>query len=193
MKQLITAALTLVLTLALVPAEAATKKKVVKKKAAPTRTKAVTVNPLGLMFGLGNAVYEQAVGDKNSFTAGLSFASYGSDINRLSLFGVTGSYRWWFDDAQKVMRGWYAGPELSINTVNWSFKLLGTESNANATFFGGGAQGGYQWIFNSAFTLNLGLSVGYAAGSFSTNVVGAPTPGFGGSYVGGNLGLGYAF
>jgi hypothetical protein len=152
----------------------------------------ITVNPLGLAFGLGNVSYERALSKENSWLVGANFGSYGVVDNRLTIFGATGAYRWWFDQ-EKALNGWFLGPELKIETVSWAFGVSDTNYTATGSFFGGGVQGGYQWVFRNGFTLNLGLNFDYLAGSVSTNVSGAPTLGFGGSGFGANLGLGYAF
>jgi hypothetical protein len=156
------------------------------------RQHAITVNPLGLAFGLGNLTYEQAINKQNSWLAGASFANWGIAGNSISVIGALASYRWWFEN-DKPISGWFLGPELQVVNVNWNYSVLNKDYTANGLMFGGGGQGGYQWVFNSGFTLNLGLSMGYLAGSVSSNVAGAPTLGFGGTYVSGNLGLGVAF
>jgi hypothetical protein len=152
----------------------------------------ITVNPLGLVFGLGNATYERALSRENSWLVGANFGSYGVTDNRLTILGAMGAYRWWFN-GRKALSGWYAGPEVKIETVTWAFGVDNSNYNATASFFGGGGQGGYQWVFRNGFTLNLGLNLDFMAGSLSTNITGAPTPGFGGLCAGANLGLGYAF
>ena len=151
----------------------------------------ITVNPLGLVFGLGNVSYERALSKDNSWLVGANYGSYGITDNRLTIFGVTGAYRWWAGD--KDLSGWFAGPELKIESVAWSYGVSGQTYNASGSFFGGGVQGGYQWVFHSGFTLNLGLNFDYLAGSISSNIAGAPSLTFGGSGAGANLGLGYAF
>jgi hypothetical protein len=152
----------------------------------------ITVNPLGLAFGLGNITYERALSKENSWLAGVDFGSYGTSDDKLSIFGASGAYRWWFDK-EKALNGWFAGPEVKIESVSWSFGVLGNNYSANGSFFGAGVQGGYQWVFRNGFTLNLGLNFDYLAGSIASNVTGAPALGFGGAGIGANLGLGYAF
>ncbi len=174
----------------LVPAtvDAATAK---KRKPSGARTQDITANPLGLVYGLANVTYEKALSNENSWLVGGLFSSRGVAGSSFTIIGAQGAYRWWFDET--MLTGWYAGPEVLVTSVNWNYEVLSSKYNASGIMFGGGGQGGYQWIFNNGFTLNLGGSIGYLAGSVSSNVSGAPSLGFGGVYTGGNLGLGIAF
>lgn len=162
-----------------------------KRKSSGARTQDITANPLGLVYGLANVTYEKALSNENSWLVSGLFTSRGVVGSNLTIFGASGAYRWWFDET--MLTGWYAGPEVLVTSINWSYEVLSTKYSASGLMFGGGGQGGYQWIFNNGFTLNLGGSIGYLAGSVSSNVAGAPALGFGGVYTGGNLGLGIAF
>lgn len=160
--------------------------------AASGRDQAVTANPVGLLFGLANVTYEHSLRRDNSWLAGVSFANFGVVGNSFTAIGAVGAYRFWFDSRRRL-NGFYLGPELQVLTVNWNYRVTNTDYNASGVMFGGGGQGGHQWVFNNGFVLNLGASLGYLAGSVASNVTGAPTLGFGGNYVGLNFGLGVAF
>ena len=165
---------------------------VARSSGEPARINDITVNPLGLAFGLGNLSYERSVNMSQSWLVGGNFGGYGVADNKLAIFGLTAAYRWWSSDVRR-MDGWFVGPELKYEGVTWTYTVAGSNYSANGGYIGGGVQGGYQWIFNGGFTLNLGLNYDYLAGSISSNVSGAPTINFGGAGAGANLGLGYAF
>ena len=104
------------------------------------------------------------------------------------------------------MKGWYAGAQAGYSTgkvklesSTFSFggfglndvETVSSETNFSALKFG--AKGGYQWVWNSGFSLDLNLGLAYnsfsyddESGNFSTLKGSGILPNLG-------FGLGYAF
>lgn len=116
----------------------------VKLNAQPN--KAITVNPLGLFWGVMNVQYEFQHTPANSIAIRANFVGYDMGSFSNSAFGIGGSYRW-YADKKPVVGLWY-GP--STDFLFWSAK----EKNKvapnvhNSTFFGLGGDIGYKWNFS---------------------------------------------
>lgn len=208
MKTLLFLLVTGALCAAPMSASAATKK---KAKASSSRTSEtrrqspasvdqdVSLNVLGALYGTLGITYEKRVGADNSFTVGGDWASRGMAGNTFTILGAHGSYRWWFDQP-RALSGWFVGPAAFLYNLSWSYDYptwngatwKTTTQTAGGMFFGAGAEGGYQYIFDNHFLLNGGLNLGYLAGGISSNA-GGPSLGFGGTYIGLIGSVGYAF
>lgn len=155
-------------------------------------TQDVSVNPIGLLVGTLGVTYERAVFDENSFTVGGDLALRGVPGNAWTILGAHGSYRWWLASPHRLS-GWFVGPAAFLYSLTWTYDYGRTQYSASGIYFGGGAEGGFQWVFKNGFLLNAGANLGYMAGSLSaasgTNV---SLP-FGGPYFGLLGSVGYAF
>ena len=137
----------------------------------------IKVNPIGFAFGIFNATYEKAVSENNSFTIGASYFNW-SNANASGIGGEA-AYRFYFSNNNDAPEGIYAAPFLGVHTIS-----IGDSSGFG---FGGGAQAGYQWIFDSGLALDLFFGYGYYAGGVdgsTTGVGGLPKLG---------VAVGYAF
>ncbi|HRP02317.1 MAG TPA: hypothetical protein PLE30_06685 [Candidatus Kapabacteria bacterium] len=100
----------------------------------------ITVNPIGLAFGLFNVTYEQALTPENSFTAGIVYWGYGG----WTAFGASASYRWYlFQDDEKMLKGLSFGP--LVNLGMWSYE---NNTYSSSTSLGVGAELAYKWIID---------------------------------------------
>ncbi|MGC3979404.1 MAG: DUF3575 domain-containing protein [Paludibacteraceae bacterium] len=85
----------------------------------------------------------------------------------ISLGGVGAGYRYYFTYAKKqVPSGFYVTPEAFFSFANVKDDA---DENYTATFFGIGAEIGYQWVWASGFTLDLGIGPMYTIISGNEN------------------------
>lgn len=156
----------------------------------------VTVNPLGLIFGLWNARYERALGDSAGIGLGLNYWGFGLTDWKYSILGGQLDYNFYLE--KHALTGWFVGPHLGIQVASISYKWINlitleeTNDTASSVFVNIGGQGGYRWIWNGGFTLALSGSLGYNAGS-SVTIGGVTSTGFGGIGFGAAADIGYAF
>lgn len=118
------------------------------------RTKVIKTNPLSLAFGNFNVTYEKVLNTKSSllFRGAYMFELFGVDVNTGSLgFG----YRYYVThEKEEIPSGFYLNPQTSLGFGS-------VESDANFTTFSIGAELGYQWAWESGFTLDLGIGPNY--------------------------------
>lgn len=110
----------------------------------------IKVNPISLAFGNINVTYERAINSATSvqISANYWYKILGTEVQGV---GVRVGYRFYITNRVKdAPEGFYAGPQLSFN----SLKERSTKESVNA--FGVGAILGYQWIFRSGVTLDIG-------------------------------------
>lgn len=121
-------------------------------------TNVIKTSPIGLAFGNFNATYEKVLNTKSSvlFSASYMYKLLGADI---SAGGVGAGYRYYFTHAKRVVpTGFWVMPEADF--------AFGSVKDANdkkksITTFSAGAQIGYQWAWDSGFTLDLGIGPHY--------------------------------
>ncbi|MFA6571662.1 MAG: hypothetical protein WCT77_10580, partial [Bacteroidota bacterium] len=107
-------------------------------------THAISANPIGLVFGLFNATYEQQVAPINSFTIN----GYYWSIVDWAAYGIGGSYRWYpklFDDGKRPLEGFSCGPLVQIGF--WKWNGWGTYSDYGGVSFAIGGEAAYKWVF----------------------------------------------
>jgi len=167
------------------------------RHSAPSVDKAISLNILGALYGTLGLTYEQMLSRENSFTAGLDYAGRGIAGNSFTILGAHGSYRWWFEQP-RAMSGFFAGPAAFIYNLTWSYDWYNVNNariekqSSGGFFFGAGAEGGYQYVFDNGLLLNGGANLGYLAGGINS-AAGGPSLGFGGPYLGLLGSVGYAF
>ncbi len=121
-------------------------------------TNVVKTNPIGLAFGNFNVTYEATLNSKSSilFSASYMYKLLGIDI---SAGGVGIGYRYYFTHAKRaVPEGFWIMPE--------GIFAFGSVKNSNNNREGiktlsCGAQLGYQWTWDSGFSLDLGIGPRY--------------------------------
>jgi Protein of unknown function (DUF3575) len=167
---------------------------------ASAQESAIKVNPLSLLGGTDLVSYEFKLGEKSTGIVGGGIGGFKIGDAKYSNLGGEVQYRYYFEEA---LKGWYAGGQVGYSSGKVKFEnTVSIDSNGNfvsgssETNFGSlkiGAKGGYQWIWDSGFTLDLNLGVAYNSfsydssdGAFSTLKASGVLPNFG-------FGLGYAF
>ncbi len=110
----------------------------------------IKVNPLSLAFGNFNVTYERALNPSSSIqiSANYWYRLLGTEVTG---FGFRAGYRFYITNRVKPAPiGFYAGPQISFN----SLKEKSSEESVSAT--GVGFMLGYQWVFRSGVSLDLG-------------------------------------
>jgi len=156
----------------------------------------IKVNPLALLGGTDLVSYERALGDQSSAIVGAGYAGYKFGGFKYTNIGGRLEYRYYFDE---VLSGWFAGgiaQYQSGKVESETSDIFGTDeldSETNFSSFGVGAKAGYQWVWDSGFSLDLSLGANYSKfsyddedGAFATLEGSGIFPQFG-------FGLGYAF
>lgn len=160
----------------------------------------IKVNPLSFFGGTDLVSFEHKLSDNSTGIVGAGLAGFKIGDAKYSSFGGELQYRYYFEEA---LKGWYAGGQAGyssgkVELENSGFIISGTSitttsSETNFSAFKVGAKGGYQWLWDSGFTLDLNLGVGYnsfkydsSEGSFSTLKASGVLPNLG-------FALGYSF
>lgn len=116
----------------------------------------IKTNPLGLAFGNFNAIYEKALNEKSSISVGASYlySFLGTDVTG---FGFNGEWRYYITNEKKpAPEGFYAGPSLGFR--NFSVR----DEDGSVSVVGIGGTVGYQWVWDSGVTLDLGAGPQYS-------------------------------
>lgn len=153
----------------------------------------IKVNPLSILGGTDLVSYEFKIGEKSSFLVGAGIGGFKIGDAKYSNYGAEVQYRYYFKEA---LKGFYVGGQAgySLGKVKTEGTLFTTEtSESNFGSFRLGAKGGYQWIWNSGFSLDLNLGLAY--NNFSYKDTNSSTSSLKASGILPNFGfgLGYAF
>lgn len=120
------------------------------------QTNAVKVGPFGFIFGNYNARYEMGLNETSSIQIGANVYSYDFLDNKVSGFGLDGSYRYYFNEA---ISGPYVSPVINFDFNNTT--LGGVEGNFS--LLGVSGLVGWQWVTGSNFVIDLSLGYGFAS------------------------------
>lgn len=161
----------------------------------------IKANPLSFFGGSDLVSFEHKLGDHSSALLGLGISGFKIGDAKYSSQGAEVQYRYYFDEA---LQGWYAGGQVGYNggKVKFENSYVYNTSTGNYdsgtqetkfTAFKVGAKGGYQWIWDSGFALDLNLGFGYNSYKYTDNS--GVFSGLKASGILPNLGfgLGYAF
>lgn len=145
--------------------------------------------------GLG-VLYDRALGYRNSINAGIAVAGAGPPSNYWTSLDLKLGYSWWihkdfWPHPDRPLLGWFVGPELKVNLVNWHLDAGNNSYNNSGTYVGGAAVGGYQWIFQPGLTARAYAEAGYLGGGLNGQY--GYSVGYGGPFVGGHLAVGWSF
>ena len=179
-----------------------------------TQKMAISVNPIGIAFGIYNAKFVMKLDDKSAINASAFYWSIvDTDWWTASAFGVGAAYDFFFSPT--ALNGWYAGPAVSVmfvsitdkeaepvySTVNYYGYTYQTVTGYTAkdysyVWFSIGGEIGYRWVLGGGFVVDLtgGLSyvIGSSPSSENTSAAAFNYTGISfGSLIGGSIG--YAF
>jgi opacity protein-like surface antigen len=125
---------------------------------------AIKVNPLAILGGTDLVSYERALSDN---TSGVISVGYGGfkfgDVSYKSIGGGL-QYRYYFDEA---LKGWYLAASVGYQSGDVEAETITIGGSSvdsdkfNFTALGVGVKAGYQWLWDSGFTLELNLGASY--------------------------------
>jgi hypothetical protein len=121
----------------------------------------IKLNPISLAFGNINAYYQRAIGKSSAIQIGANYwyRFLGTEVTG---FGVRGGYQFFVTSRTKHSpEGFYVGPHLSYNSLTEK----STDTSVSTT--GVGLMLGYQWIWKSGLSLDLGIGPMYTFASDS--------------------------
>lgn len=129
----------------------------------------ISANPLGLVFGVLNATYEQQIAPKNSFTISGAYLTY----NDWVAGSIGGSYRFYLlQEDVRAIQGFSFGPWAQL--AFWSWNGPSTYSYEGGSVFYIGAEAAYKWVFQGGFMvepllqLRFGVNKLEGLGGFSS-------------------------
>lgn len=160
----------------------------------------IKANPLSILGGSDLVSFEHKISDNSSVVIGAGIGGFKIGEAKYSSLGAEAQYRFYFNEA---LRGFYAGGQVGYTSgkvelegFSFSGDFEDFETSKSETDYGAlkvGAKGGYQWIWDSGFSLDLNLGIAYnkfnyksSDSSFDTLKASGVLPNFG-------FALGYAF
>jgi hypothetical protein len=157
----------------------------------------IKANPLALLGGTDMISFEHKLGGNSSILFGAGIGGFKIGDAKYSNMGAEFQYRYYFNEA---LKGLYAGGQVGYSsgkvTINTQSYFYPYNSITNETNFGSfklGGKGGYQWVWDSGFSLDLNVGIAYnnfsyknSDPTFSTLKASGVLPNFG-------FALGYAF
>ena len=117
----------------------------------------IKLNPISLAFGNINLIYQRALGKSSAVQIGGNYwyRFLGTEVTG---FGIRGGYQFFVTGRTKTApEGFYVGPHLSYN----SLKERETDVQNSVNTFGVGLMLGYQWVWKSGLSLDLGIGPMY--------------------------------
>lgn len=132
----------------------------------------VKVNPLGLLFGNASLSYERLLNEKSSVQLNANYGSWSLLETTISSVGAGLDYRMYISKTKVAPNGWYLSPGASFSNVSYSSTdINGDEITGAVSSIGLKVDGGYQWVWDSGFELELFLGAGYGIATGSSEGV----------------------
>jgi hypothetical protein len=113
------------------------------------------INPISLAFGNFNLSYQRALNDASAiqFGANYWYRILGTEVSGV---GARVGYQFFITNRSKpAPEGFYIGPQFGLNS------LTVKETDEKVTSVGIGLMLGYQWVWESGVTLDLGAGPMY--------------------------------
>ncbi|HNQ13758.1 MAG TPA: DUF3575 domain-containing protein [Bacteroidia bacterium] len=141
------------------------------------RMNAVKMNVFSPFVQTFSMFYERALNEESSLQLGFFYTGFSINDTKISGFGITPEYRYYFSD-KGAMRGLYFAPFIRYQNFTLKNTYDDTDSNGNITevtdkgtlsTFGGGVLFGHQWLFNGKVALDLFVGPSYGAGEVSVD------------------------
>ena len=130
----------------------------------------VKVNPIAVLGGTDLVSYERVIGDQSSAVISGAIGGFKFGGVDYSSFGVGAQYRYYFSE---VLKGWYGAGDAAFQSGDVEVEdLFGSSSSSSKTDFSAfrvGAKAGYQWIWNSDFSLDLNFGIAYSSFNYDDN------------------------
>ncbi|MBW8360847.1 MAG: DUF3575 domain-containing protein [Kaistella sp.] len=165
----------------------------------------IKVNPAALLGGSDLITFEHKFSDRISGVIGGGYGGFKFGDNKYTTYGGGLQGRYYFDEAMTGFYGAAVGDftagKVKIDNSAFSFgdpTDPSMKAEADITSIGGGLRAGYQWIFDSGFTLDLNAGASYKSFKYKWSNAADETA-YGdnlkasGILPTGSLGLGYSF
>ncbi len=153
----------------------------------------VSVNPIGLLFGDIGISGDFAISEDISVDGQINYTSRSFLSSTVTGFSPTVMGKYYFDPNNGADK-WYAGVFTGIRTLGWEDTSLG---EIDFFSFGLGFAGGFKWVADSGFLVDINAGYGRAfianfkdSDGNEADVSGFP---FGNSIFQGKLGVGWRF
>ena len=136
------------------------------------QTNIIKTNPIGFAYGNFNATYEKVLNSSSSlvFKGKYNYNLFLMDeiykvigLEDVKSGGVGLGYRYYFTHLKKeVPTGFYINPQASFS---FGSAKVDNSSKESLSILGLGAEIGYQFVWSSGFTLDLGIGPMYSIAS----------------------------
>jgi len=182
-------------------------KKAVKQKVQGTEEQAmpfnvISINPLELIVGLADGQYELRLNEASTLCIRGNYWGFKLGDWSYTAFGGGLAYRWYFKN--NAPDGVYGGAVLGIASASSKYDNTYYEGSASIMAISPGLEFGNQWVWDSGFAFDLGISASYSTFTPVTvklkdkttgldSNVSSTVNGFSGIGYGLRLALGYAF
>ena len=156
----------------------------------------IKANPLALLGGTDMVSFEHKLGDNTSLVFGAGIGGFKIGGAKYSNMGAEVQYRYYFNEA---LKGLYAGGQVGYSSGKvkldnyFAFSSPTTTSETKFSSFKLGAKGGYQWVWDSGFSLDLNLGFAYNNFSYKSSDLAFSSLKARGVLPNFGFGLGYAF
>ena len=129
--------------------------KVLAQRSTEPVKNSVKANPLGLLFGSPDLLsYERAISDHSTLLLGLGYSSLSVEDLSYKAKGINLQYRYYFKEA---IKDWY----VLGSVASTSGKLSSSSESIEYSNILIGSKAGYQWVWESGFSLDLGGGFNY--------------------------------
>ena len=163
----------------------------------------IKANPAALLGGSDLITFEHKFSDNMSGVIGAGYGGFKFGGSKYTTYGAGVQGRYYFEEAMTGFYGAaivdYTSGKVKIeNPFSGIFGVEETSTNeTDLSAIGGGVRAGYQWIFDSGFTIDLNLGASYKSFTYK-NDNGSNDNDFSGLKASGvlptgSLGLGYSF
>lgn len=151
----------------------------------------VKVDPFSLLlFGKDMVTYERAVGEKSSVGLGAGLGTLKANDLSYNNVGGTLFYRYYF---KEVLKGWYGMGSVAYGSGTVKNTENSDTEKVKFNSFNGKIKAGYQWLWNSGFTLDINAGLGYNSFNYDTKAQDTPNLKASGILPAFGLALGYSF
>lgn len=131
----------------------------------------VKVNPFALLGGTDLVSYERAIGGASTVGVGVGIGGFKIADYKYSNVGGSVFYRYYFGGTP--LKGWYGlgGLSYSNGKAKYNKSIFGEDLKFEHKYnsFGGNVRAGYQWVWDSGFTLDLNAGISYSSFNYKTN------------------------
>lgn len=124
----------------------------------------IKINPLGAIFGAANLAYEKTLSENTSVLIAPSFGMLKLSGFKYTTYGLGAEYRFYISKNHVAPEGMYVAPGAGFSFGQAKYE--DDHDKTKTTGFNIKGVLGYQWIWESGFTLDLNGGIQYTSFSF---------------------------